>query len=486
MRKILSLISLLMIISILCGCITDNELNNSKKINDIDKDGVPDSEDAFPLDPSASIDTDNDGYPDKWNENKNHNDSTSTPKLELDDLPYDPNDRKDSDGDYVGDNTDVFPNDPNEQKDTDSDGIGDNSDINPNYNLSILLTIDKFKVTKKLDFFKRAQVYFDIIIDKEYIRFDNKKQYWRVWIDEEKSLDQVSFFYDIPDATDNPYTDIEIIMYDFNLLRPDLIIDISPGSEDTIKLKFDNKENQISYDGFSKGSYATVWYEIKKSNGLPSEEDDFEKTYSWKYDKNQWKLTLKIPIKTYQNYVDLPVVRDPQNEESQINEKMSDFVTSNEKIIIDLANKLQALALSNNYNKIQTINFILSFIQDQNNIKYLLDNESKEIEEYWRFPVETLVDQVGDCEDTSVLFASILNVLDYDVALLYYTWIDENGDYIGHLAVGVNIQGATGDFVKYKNIKYYYCETTTPSYKCGQIPPDPIQLQEDPYKIILI
>ena len=59
---------------------------------DIDNDGVPNAEDAFPEDPAESVDSDKDG---------------------------------------VGDNGDAFPNDPNESKDSDQDGVGDNADCKP-------------------------------------------------------------------------------------------------------------------------------------------------------------------------------------------------------------------------------------------------------------------------------------------------------------------------------------------------------------------
>ena len=63
---------------------------------DTDGDGVCDGDiavgsvcvagpDAFPLDPSASVDTDDDGHPDEWNDGKDGSDSTSTPPLQLDD-----------------------------------------------------------------------------------------------------------------------------------------------------------------------------------------------------------------------------------------------------------------------------------------------------------------------------------------------------------------------------------------------------------------
>lgn len=82
---------------------------------DSDNDGVIDSEDAFPNDPTETRDSDGDGVGDN-----------------ADAFPNDANESRDSDGDGVGDNADVFPTDPNEWVDTDGDGSGDNGDTTPN------------------------------------------------------------------------------------------------------------------------------------------------------------------------------------------------------------------------------------------------------------------------------------------------------------------------------------------------------------------
>jgi hypothetical protein len=100
---------------------------------DTDGDGVPDAEDAFPLDPTEWSDTDGDGVGDNA-------DAFPTDPLEWSDLdddgigdntdafPTDPTEWSDTDGDGVGDNGDAFPGDPTEAVDTDLDGIGNNAD----------------------------------------------------------------------------------------------------------------------------------------------------------------------------------------------------------------------------------------------------------------------------------------------------------------------------------------------------------------------
>jgi len=85
---------------------------------DQDKDGIPDTEDAFPNDPAASVDKDGDGYPDQWNSGKSVADSTSG--LILDPFPDDKYEWLDTDNDGIGDNQD---------DDDDGDGYNDTLEI---------------------------------------------------------------------------------------------------------------------------------------------------------------------------------------------------------------------------------------------------------------------------------------------------------------------------------------------------------------------
>jgi len=66
--------------------------------------------DRFPLDPAASSDRDGDGYPERWNEEYDEQDSITGLKLDL--FPDDPGEWRDSDwpmGDGVGDRGDFLP-----------------------------------------------------------------------------------------------------------------------------------------------------------------------------------------------------------------------------------------------------------------------------------------------------------------------------------------------------------------------------------------
>lgn len=115
----------------------------------------------------------------------------------------------------------------------------------------------------------------------------------------------------------------------------------------------------------------------------------------------------------------------------------------------DFVNKL----VSNVTNDIDTINTIASFVQE---ITY-----EEEIDyEYPKYPIETLVDTQGDCEDKSILCASFLDLLGYNVSLFSLP---------NHMAVGVNLNESVPDSEYYVD-KYYYLEVTEQNTSLGYIP----------------
>ena len=82
-------------------------------------------------------------------------------------------------------------------------------------------------------------------------------------------------------------------------------------------------------------------------------------------------------------------------------------------------------------------------------------------QDYPRFPVETLVDNVGDCKSHSILFATLMLNLGYDTVFI---------NPPDHLAVGVLGNNLEGTYWIYNNKTYYYCETTGVGFKIGELP----------------
>ncbi|WP_323676069.1 hypothetical protein [Halorubellus sp. PRR65] len=109
----------------------------------------------------------------------------------------------------------------------------------------------------------------------------------------------------------------------------------------------------------------------------------------------------------------------------------------------------------------ERIQFALSFVQ---RLPYVDDSVSTGYDDYTKFIMETLTSLKGDCEDTSILFASIIESepFNYDAVLL---------EPPGHMAVGLLMRKDFDGFAYiYDERKYYYAETTTEGWGIGQIP----------------
>ena len=443
--------------------------------NDTDKDGIGDNTDSFPFDPSASIDSDNDGYPDYFNEGKSNADSTSSPPLELDMFPYNPNEWSDSDNDGVGDNSDVFPQDPSESKDTDGDGIGDNQDANPYVDLSFTLSIHRVRLIRNVDLLGWAQLYLEVQINEGDVElFDNNEAYWKVRKNTDSSL-SVDIVFDIDDSDGSSETTIDITLYDADWIFQDDIVDINPdGVKSSLRLVIDHAQNMVDNSGMSEGSQAILWYDVVLPQTIIPPEESYDLSYRWSFEGDAYSVSVEVPVETYEWYVSNPVNRSPQMRGSFA---MASFVTSKDAVIGSLVDLLNEIADSKGFDDVDISNFVLSFVQQ--NIRYSSDNVSKGVEEYWRYPVETLVEKQGDCEDSTILYATIMKKMGYDAVLLFYVLDDD----IGHLATGVGIGAeiVEGFFVVHENQRFYYCETTSQGFIVGEKPSD---IPEEPELII--
>jgi transglutaminase-like putative cysteine protease len=105
------------------------------------------------------------------------------------------------------------------------------------------------------------------------------------------------------------------------------------------------------------------------------------------------------------------------------------------------------------------VEYLVAFVQE--GIPYVTDPDNGGYD-YPRFPIETIVDGKGDCEDKAALLASILNVYGYDAVLLSPP---------GHMAVGIRCEDCEEGTYELDGNKYIYVETTVKGWPIGIVPP---------------
>lgn len=190
------------------------------------------------------------------------------------------------------------------------------------------------------------------------------------------------------------------------------------------------------------------------------EEDGYYKVeHSWDFEGRICSITLNINSSLYDYYRNQRehLAYRYQFEDGEVPPNYFSFMLSeHDRIVMSaIANEFELNATS----EYERINLALSFVQS---LPYAYDSDSKEEDEYVRYPVETLVDGCGDCEDKVALLAAILHEMGVDFILLVLP---------EHMAIGVNCEEAEANsYLMFRNKKYYYLETTTPHWRIGQIP----------------
>lgn len=194
---------------------------------------------------------------------------------------------------------------------------------------------------------------------------------------------------------------------------------------------------------------------------------NYERSYYWYYEGGR-SLDLNIPINDYSRF---------QNSSHSFQfyeiSGYANYVTETDVSVESLADKLEYMAISDGYMEYEVESLVLSFVQS---LQYTIDSETTGHEEYPRYPVETLVDMGGDCEDTAILFASILEAssLGFDAILIYMP---------GHMAAGVETDTPSADAIHFEGKYYLYCETTSEGWEVGEIPSECQGLEFTPIQV---
>jgi len=109
----------------------------------------------------------------------------------------------------------------------------------------------------------------------------------------------------------------------------------------------------------------------------------------------------------------------------------------------------------------EKVEFLIDFVQ---NLPYIPDDVSTGYDDYSKRLTETLVDGGGDCEDSSIMLASLLSSepFGYGTALLLPP---------KHAAIGVKGgNDIDGYYYEYEGTHYYYIEPTGRGWDVGEVP----------------
>ena len=177
------------------------------------------------------------------------------------------------------------------------------------------------------------------------------------------------------------------------------------------------------------------------------------RSYRWNYQRTtfSWKLTISKSL--YDYYKAQP------HDRSKFTTYKEYAISSRDKPYLDsIIKKLKETGKSKGYSESDNVMNVVAFVQA---LPYFKDSASTTYDEYPRYPIETLVDNGGDCEDTAILTAAMLREMGYGVVLI---------NPPKHMAVGVKCDSCTGTYYTYQGEKYYYLETTGNNFQIGQIP----------------
>ena len=216
----------------------------------------------------------------------------------------------------------------------------------------------------------------------------------------------------------------------------------------------------------------------KEYSGTLLYDDYIFTTYSWTYDNVDYSIEIDYKLSEYLEYSD-PSRIDSGLRNGQIYSQITQFCEVND-VVQTIAYKLSEEYLNTYGPEASTsgqqfAEFILAFV----NICFDYPPNTNDPDtyvygqiEYWAFPMETIYYGMGDCEDTSILCASLFKAAGYDSAVVILPSHAIAAVALDEFKETEEISSRLflfNEVVKGKT--YYGCETTldTNSYGVGYI-----------------
>lgn len=179
-------------------------------------------------------------------------------------------------------------------------------------------------------------------------------------------------------------------------------------------------------------------------------------TFSWNYSGEQLQFNYNFNTDDYSYY----------KSKSKYEQNMALYAQQDRThpYLSAFADELRSIAQLHQWQGSRERDMVIRFVQQS--IPYKADSPNHGYD-YPRYPIETLYEKRGDCEDKSCLLAALLKTLGYDAVLL---------EFPGHMATGVAADDIKGTAYKLNDQKYFYVEATNiyqpgknPGYKSASV-----------------
>lgn len=180
------------------------------------------------------------------------------------------------------------------------------------------------------------------------------------------------------------------------------------------------------------------------------------KTFVWESYDGDYTFTIHVAIQDemYSHYHSLQRYSDIEDYRRYVDD------ANNRYIVKQVVDSIKSLCEQCGYGEYETMMEAINFVQS---IEYAYDIDSTGHSEFQKYPLETLYDQCGDCEDSAILMAAVLRELNnYGCVFIHLP---------NHVAVGIKAaDDAAGTYYEYDGSHYLYIETTNPGWDVGELP----------------
>ncbi len=182
--------------------------------------------------------------------------------------------------------------------------------------------------------------------------------------------------------------------------------------------------------------------------------------YHWSFKGTPYTLTWDLDMDVYKDYIGRDAGRWPSPS------RYTSFVNYGSENVKTVAGKLADLSAG--MSEVDRADFVLKFVQLCTEYERDFRYGHTTGMEHWKYPLETLFEGKGDCEDTSILYCALMKAMGYDVALLIYNGAQYKDN--GHAAASVALDYVKdGTYYEKDELRYYYCETTSDKMVVGEI-----------------